>query len=476
MMCFTRRFQCLLVLVTTGIWIFFSGCVTQPKTGGRFQKGVTPGQPGFFLPVYEQIIPFVDRRDYGGALGALRQGEAQFGEKDRLLYLMEGGLLSLYDDDYRTCRNILTEAELLDEDLYTKSITRQAATFIINDLVAPYRGEDYESVILNFLLALAYLQEGSVEDALVEARKVDKKLEAINSQYPEDKKNAYKEDAFVRWLMGMLYEIDPTSVNLNDAFISYRKALNIYKKDYHKNYGIGPPLLLKKHYLSLAAWIGGGEFRRAKRRFKDIAFLSQKDKRRISTLTFIHFNGKAPIKVEKSITSPLPDGHIIKVAFPKYQDRSFTIVGSRIRASRVDGKRIFRTRSRLGEPIARIAHKNLENREVRIMAKAIARATLKYAGSKSIAEEAEERYGEWGGLLAKALTSTFVVLTEKADLRCWQSLPSEIRVAQMHVSPGTYILQADCLNNNGERVERLSLGTVTTKPGETRFFTFCTTG
>jgi len=108
--------------------------------------------------------------------------------------------------------------------------------------------------MLNLLLALAYLQEGSVEDALVEARKVDKKLEAINSQYPKGKKNGYKEDAFVRWLMGMLYEIDPTSANLNDAFISYRKALNIYKKDYRTDYGLGPPVLLKKQYLRLAEW------------------------------------------------------------------------------------------------------------------------------------------------------------------------------------------------------------------------------
>jgi hypothetical protein len=388
---------------------------------------------------------------------------------------MEGGLLSLYNEDYTTCRNILTDAELLDEELYTKSITRQATTFIINDLVAPYRGEDYESVMLNLLLALAYLQEGSVEDALVEARRVDKKLEAINSQYPEDKKNTYKEDAFVRWLMGMLYEIDPTSANLNDAFISYRKALDIYKKDYQKNYGTDTPLLLEKQYLSLAEWIGGNEFRRAKPRFKDVACLSQKDKKRISTLTFIHFNGKSPIKVEKSITSPLPDGQIIKVAFPKYEDRPFSIVSHEIQAVEVNSKLVFRGRSQLGEPVARIAHTNLENREARIMAKAIARATIKYAGSKSIAKEAEERYGRWGGLLAKALCSTFVVLSEKADIRCWQSLPNEILVTQLHVPPGTYDLKADFLNSKGIGVEQLGLGTVTTKPGETRFFTFCTT-
>ncbi|MBW1741366.1 MAG: hypothetical protein JRJ42_09590 [Deltaproteobacteria bacterium] len=483
------RFQCLLVLATTCIWMLFPGCVTPPKadrpatisesqkttraTQG-YQERLTQGQPRFFLPVYDQIIPFIDRGDYAGALSVLQEGEAQFGEKDRLLYLMESGLMNLYNHDYASCRNILTEAESLDEELYTMSITRQATTFVINDLIAPYRGEDYESVMLNLLLALAYLQEGSVEDALVEARKVDKKLEAINSQYPEDKKNAYKEDAFVRWLMGMLYEMDPTSANLNDAFVSYRKALDVYEKDYLNNYGIGPPVLLKQNYLSLAEWIGGSEFDEAKRRFDGVPFLSQKDKKRISTLTFIHFNGKSPIKVERSITSPLPDGHIIKIAFPKYQDRPFTIVDSEMCATKVNDRRTFRARSHLGEPIAKIAHSNLENRKVRMLAKATARAAAKYAGTKLMEERAEERFGLLGGLMAKVLGNAFIVLSEKADLRFWQSLPGEIRVAQLHVPPGTYLLEAHCLTGNGEDIEKLRLGTVTTKPGENRVFIFRT--
>lgn len=390
------------------------------------------------------------------------------------MYLMERGLLSLYSHDYTTSRKTLTEAEILDEELYTKSLTRQATTFIINDLVAPYRGEDFESVMLNLLLALAYLEEGSVEDALVEARKVDKKLEAINSQHPKGKKNAYKEDAFVRWLMGMLYEIDPTSANLNDAFISYRKALNIYRKDYVTDYMLGPSVLLKKQYLRLAEWMGEEEFREAKRWFSDIKYVSQKDKEKRSTLTFVHFNGKSPVKVEKSITAPLPDGHIIKVAFPEYQNRPFTIVESRIQALRADGK-VFRTRSRLGEPVSSIARTNLQNREGRIMAKAIARAAAKYAGGKEMVEEAKERYGDWGEILAKAFVNVYIVMSEIADTRCWNSLPSQIRVAQLNVPPGTYVLSANCLNRQEQSVEKLDLGTVTTKPGETRFFTFCTT-
>lgn len=489
-MCFMRRFQSLLLLVVTGIWIFVAGCVAMPTAGrtpaGAKQQKTTQGAKGykeeltkgphkFFLPVYDQVVPLIDTRDYTGALGVLQEGEEKFGKKNRLLYLMESGLITLYDRDYASCRDTLAEAEVLDEELYTKSVTKQATTFIINDLVAPYRGEDYESVMVNLFLALAYLQEGNVEGALVEARKVDKKLEAINSEYPEDKKNVYKEDAFVRWLMGMLYEIDLTSDNLNDAFVSYRKALDIYENDYLNNYKTGPPALLKQNYLSIAEWVGGDDFDEAKGRCEEVEFLSQTDKKQMSTLTFIHFNGKSPVKIERGITSPLPDGHIIKVAFPKYQDRPFTIVDSEICAKDVSGEDNLSARSQLGEPIAQIAHTNLENRKARIMAKAIARAAIKYAGTKLLAREAEKRFGFFGGLAAKVLGSAFVVMSEKADLRFWQSLPGEIRVAQLHVPPGTYSLEARCLNVSGVTVENLDLGTVTTEPGENRFFTFTTT-
>jgi hypothetical protein len=220
--------------------------------------------------------------------------------------------------------------------------------------------------------------------------------------------------------------------------------------------------------------MGGEEFREAKRRFGDVQYMSQNAKGTRSTLTFIHFTGRSPIKVEKSITAPLQDGHIVKVAFPQYQDRPFTIVGSTIHASRADGK-TFRTRSWLGEPVARIARTNLENRESRIMAKAIARAAAKYAGGKEMVEEAKERYGEWGEILAKAFVNVYIVMSEVADIRCWHSLPSQIRVAQLNLPPGTYVLTANCLNRHKQIVEKLDFGTVTTKPGETRFFTFCTT-
>ena len=202
---------------------------------------------------------------------------------------------------------LFTEADRLDQELYTQSLTVQASTFIINDLTAPYRGEDFESVLLNLFLSLGYARRGMMEDALVEARKVDSKLASINNQYPADEKNVYKEDAFVRWLMGMMYEAEPGSANLNDAYVSYRKAVELYEEDYRTNYGVGTPSLLKEDYLRLARWMGGDDWKSARKSIGDLPFKTLEDRGKLATLVFIHFNGKSPVKVESSITSP-PSG------------------------------------------------------------------------------------------------------------------------------------------------------------------------
>jgi len=126
MMCFTRRSPCQVLLVALSVLVLLSSCTGSRQARRRHRQGGVPAQPQSFLPVYDQVTPFVESQNFSGALSALEHGEAQFGKKDRLLYLMERGLLSLYTHDYTISRKTLTEAEILDEELYTKSLTRQA--------------------------------------------------------------------------------------------------------------------------------------------------------------------------------------------------------------------------------------------------------------------------------------------------------------------------------------------------------------
>ena len=158
-----------------------------------------------------------------------------------------------------------------------------------------------------------------------------------------------------------------------------------------------------------------------------------------------------------------------------YQERPFRVVVSEITAVGVDQKAVHKTRSRLGEPVGEIALKNLENRKGRIVAKAIVRAAAKYAATKAIQDQVSQRWGEGWGRVVGVVGSIASVLSERADLRFWGTLPHQIRVAKLYVPPGEYVLGADSLDLKERSVVKVDLGIVRVQAGETKFFTFGTT-
>ena len=114
--------------------------------------------------------------------------------KDRLLYLMERGTLLHLQGAYEESNVDFEAADRLTEELYTKSLSAGALSFIVNDGVVAYSGSDYESVYLNYFKALNYLALGELEEAGVEARRVDEKLRYFSDLYEE--KTVFREDGF----------------------------------------------------------------------------------------------------------------------------------------------------------------------------------------------------------------------------------------------------------------------------------------
>ncbi len=92
-----------------------------------------------------------------------------------------------------------------------------------NDTALPYEGDPYEQVLINVLKALNYAVLGQWQDALVEARRIDHRLNVLSDRTTE--KNAYRDDGFARYLSGILYE---STNDVNNAFIAYRKAYETF--------------------------------------------------------------------------------------------------------------------------------------------------------------------------------------------------------------------------------------------------------
>jgi tetratricopeptide (TPR) repeat protein len=161
------------------------------------------------------------------------------GDEDDVLYLMEKGLLSHYAGLFAESNEAFERAEVLADDLYTKSISKEAAALLTSDLVLDYAGSDMERAMIHFYRALNYINLGMPEDALVESRKLNQRLVVIRGERAG--KRTYYDDPFLQYVTGLLYEWGGEP---NDALISYKAADRLYS-DLGSEYGVAPPPTIK---------------------------------------------------------------------------------------------------------------------------------------------------------------------------------------------------------------------------------------
>ena len=84
----------------------------------------------------------------------------------------------------------------------------------------PYKGDDFEKVMINAMLAINFLSLGDMEGALVETRRLNEKLE----HYRIDGKKPYKQSELALYLSAMIWEADG---KWDDAYIDFVKAYKV---------------------------------------------------------------------------------------------------------------------------------------------------------------------------------------------------------------------------------------------------------
>ncbi len=162
--------------------------------------------------------------DYQQADAIVQQAEKEYGAKSRVLYGMDRGMTLQLAGDYQQSNDVLEQAEEELDRLYTRSIRTESLAFMTNDTALPYEGDPYEQVMINVLKALNYASLNQWQDALVEARRIDHRLNVLADRTKD--KAAYRDDGFARYLSGILYE---SAGDMNNAFIAYRKAYETFE-------------------------------------------------------------------------------------------------------------------------------------------------------------------------------------------------------------------------------------------------------
>jgi uncharacterized protein len=386
-----------------------------------------------------------EKGDLQRALQTLQENESLASGKARFIYYANNGLLLSILGKYEESNRYFEQAFLFGED-YRINYINEAVSYLSNPNVTVYRGEDHEHLYVLYYKALNYLKLNRPEDALVECKRLNIRLNQLSDKYKSEKK--FQRDAFIHTLMGIIYQ---SSKDYNNAFIAYRNAAEIYSNDYSKMFNLHIPEQLKKDLLNTAWWTGFiEEFEMYKTEFNMSDYQPQHPE---AELVFFWHNGLSPVKSEWSINfvinhqrnnlflftndnlglsfpfevdekdekSDLRKLEVFRVAFPRYNERPLYYHSASIQAdSSYYGLE-------LAEDVSEIAHYSLQQRMMEEFSKGLLRAALKKATEHSIKKE-DETLG--------AIIGAVNAMTEKADTRNWQTLPHSIYYSRVPLKEG----------------------------------------
>lgn len=378
-------------------------------------------------------------------------------ERNKLLFLLDKGVTLQMMGEYAQSNKFLEQAYYYVED-FEQSIGGSALSLVTNDMALRYPGENFEKVFIHYYKAINFIMLDDPESAMVECRRINIKLNALNDRYKSE--NKYKRDAFAHVLMGLLYE---SMGEMNDAFIAYRNALEIYEKDYHKFFGIGAPDQLKKDIIRTAELTGFYVEREYYEKKFNMKYDPTTKKRK--ELVYVWHSGLGPVKEEWSLNffivrgqggyisfvnkelgldfgyyvhdkeqnARLGDLKVVRVAFPKYTFRKQILTGAYIESQ---GERY---NLELLEDVNQIAEKSLRDRMLRELSKTLLRTALKQAAEHATRQENAD---------LGALVSVLNAVTEKADTRNWQTLPARIYYTRIPIDSTAKSVELVTLKGN----------------------------
>lgn len=424
----------------------------------------------------------------------------EYGKESRVLYRMDRGMTLHWAGRYQESNVILEEAEEDVEQLYTRRLRTETKAFLINDSELPYEGEPYEQVMLNVQKALNYAVAGGLEDALVEARRVDHRLNVLSDRTGD--KEGYREDAFARYLTGILYE---AAGDTNNALIAYRKAYETYRLTRPWSH-VPVPSMLRSDLLRVTdALPFTQEHEEYRQAFPNVSWQPLAQVQQLAQIVVVSYNGRAPYKEDSFIDLPVNldalnlvlaakrtagasedrrvvesmlyglNGHVVRVALPRLVPQKTQVAYGQVILLGADHS--FGAKTEVVQSVASLAERNLSDRFARITIKAVARAAVKYAlaegagyGARAAVQSKSNDVGPLVGLIVSSLAHAFAVSSEEADKRSWRTLPDEIHIARLWVPPGSYELRVRSVSRTG-KTERESARSVTLLAGETKFFT-----
>ncbi len=465
----------------------------------------------FFLVAFEGCAShfshydkFYTRLHQGNAEEAdqiILAAEPRYGSISKLLYLMDRGMTLHLAGHYHESARFLEEANEMVEELYTRRLRNEAVSLLLNDTKRPFRGDPYEQVLINVINALNYARLGNLEEALVEARRIDHRLNVLADTVEEQD---YHDDPFARYLSGVLYE---AYGDLSNAFVAYRNAYDGYQQTQAWS-EVPIPRRVKLDLLRITQRLNlTQEHAEYQHQFPEIAWESRSSNDHAEVVV-ISYLGRAPRLEDRIIDVPISldalalllytkpwgrgqpqraggadavlyglQGEIVRISLPRVVPQKTHVKYGEILVVRDEDHATYQTE--LMESVTAAAKKNLEDRLPSLTVRAVARAALKLATAEGIGYgvSAVGKDDDTRNLIhtvVSALLKVLFITTEEADKRSWRTLPDEIHVSRFSVPSGSMTLTYQARGRHGEFIGARREYPMILRPGETQFLTVYT--
>ncbi|MBX3020336.1 MAG: hypothetical protein KF799_01560 [Bdellovibrionales bacterium] len=325
---------------------------------------------------------------------------------DQVVYLLEYGTAEQIAQNYEASNKAFLLAEDLTDIKDYHSISRVTGSLLLNEGMVQYKGDDYEKVMINAMLAINFLMLNDQEAARVECRKLNDKLYKFRF---EGKRN-YTQNPFAFYLSALIWEANK---DWDSAYIDYKKA-----------YELNPDLVYLKEDLIRAGIAARRpeEVAKWKSAFPNVTPANLKDQ---GELILLYQQGWGPVK------RPHPSFPRVPKLYPSYSETQ------RARLE-VEGGPSEPTQTVLD--VTSTATETLDEQYAGLIAMRAAGIAAKAVMADQLRQK-NQLLGElaWIGMN----------LADQADLRQWLTLPATIQIAKLRLKPGKYRVRIVGINQGG---------------------------
>ena len=241
---------------------------------------------GSYQDLLQKTEAYFDTGNYNAAVDKIRNLVNDAGTKDKLLLLMEAGVILHTMGEYKKSNDAFNDAYDIAESI-KKSVSKAVLSFITSDRQNNYTGENFERVLINFYIALNYMMLGDNDGAKRALKRLDYDLKEMKF---EDM--PYKQNLAARYLDAIISECVG---QYNDARVEYKNLEILDPKN--------PVLLPSRYILALKEQDqddinkykdGAGGVQAFNNNMQPVPYYSD-----MGELVIIHEAGQAPVKVSR---------------------------------------------------------------------------------------------------------------------------------------------------------------------------------